>query len=424
MTLSWIDLANFAFPVIGLTVVALGLSMNYSAGYMERESRRFFRVLFTLLALYNLSDLAELTFMQLGPGFAAFSRWALFFESFFSSLLMPLLTQFLLRCARMDWRTSRLVRIVTALWVIYFFVLVAAQFTTSIYYYTDDNIYHRGPWYPLLLVPPVLLMGVNLFGLYRLRERLTPWQRTAFSFYLLVPLAAMLIQMFFYGLLAIVTATAVAAMVMFLSFYREQMDLYVRTQEENARQRASIMVLQMRPHFIYNTMLSIYYLCQQDAEKAQRVILDFTAYLRRNFTALAQKDTISFSEELEHTRAYLAVEQVRFEDRLFVEFDTPHVLFRVPPLTLQPIVENAVKHGVDPELEPLYISIRAHETPGGSEITVEDSGPGFGPADDNEPHIALANIRERLELQCHGTLTISSRPGGGTVVTITVPNKT
>ena len=424
MTLSWIDLVNFAFPVIGLTVVLLGLLMNTTASYMYWESRRFFFVLFSLLALYIASDLVELTFMQLGPGYAVFSRWALFLESFFSSLLMPLLTQFLLRCCRMDWRESRLVKIVAVLWLVYFCVLVAAQFTTAIYYYTDDNVYHRGPWYPLLLIPPVLLMAVNLFALYKMRDRLLSWQRTAFCVYLVAPLIAMLIQMCVYGLLTIVIATAIASMVMFLAFYREQVELYIRTQEENARQRASIMVLQMRPHFIYNTMLSIYYLCREDAEKAQRVILDFTAYLRRNFTALAQTETIPFTEELEHTRAYLAVEQVRFENQLFVEFDTPHVLFRVPPLTLQPIVENAVKHGVDPELEPLYISIRAYETPDGSEITVEDSGPGFAPTDDREPHIALENIRRRLELQCRGTLRIAPRPGGGTAVTITVPNKT
>ena len=424
MMLSWIDLANFAFPVIGLTVVVLGLLLNFTASYMPRENRRFFRTFFSLMALYILSDLAELIFMQMGPGYSVHSRWALFFESLLSSLLLPLLTQFFLRCCGEDWRKSWLTKAVTALWLIYFSLLVAAQFTTAIYYYTDDNIYHRGPWYPLLLAPPALLIAVNLLALYKRRDRLSPWQRTAFSVYLIVPLVAMLIQMCVYGLLTIVIATALSAMVMFLSFYREQLELYLEVQEENARQRASIMVLQMRPHFIYNTMLSIYYLCQQDAKKAQQVILDFTAYLRRNFTALAQTDTIPFAEELEHTRAYLAVEQVRFEDRLFVEFDTPHVQFRVPPLTLQPIVENAVKHGVDPELAPLYISIRAYEQPEGSEITVEDSGPGFGPADAHAPHIALANIRERLELQCHGTLTISSRPGGGTTVTITVPNRT
>ncbi|MBR1770512.1 MAG: histidine kinase [Lachnospiraceae bacterium] len=93
------------------------------------------------------------------------------------------------------------------------------------------------------------------------------------------------------------------------------MEQYIAQRETIERQAASIRVLQMRPHFIYNTMMSIYYLCKQDADKAQAVILDFNSYLRRNFTAIAKEGTIPFSEELEHTRAYLAVEQVRFEGK-------------------------------------------------------------------------------------------------------------
>lgn len=92
----------------------------------------------------------------------------------------------------------------------------------------------------------------------------------------------------------------------------DQVDQYISQQKELSDQRAKILVLQMRPHFIYNTMMSIYYLCAQNSQKAQQVILDFSIYLRKNFTAITKKETVPFSEELEHTRAYLAVEQVRF----------------------------------------------------------------------------------------------------------------
>ena len=105
---------------------------------------------------------------------------------------------------------------------------------------------------------------------------------------------------------------------------------------------------------------------------------------------------------------------------LFVEYDTSHTLFRLPPLTLQPIVENAVKHGLDPDAEPLRIRIQTRETDDGSLILVEDNGPGYEPADD-EPHIALANIRQRLKLMCGGQLTITPREGGGTAVKMTIP---
>ena len=150
---------------------------------------------------------------------------------------------------------------------------------------------------------------------------------------------------------------------------------------------------------------------------------EFTNYLRNNFTAIAQDKPIAFTKELEHTKAYLAVEQARFEGQLFFEFDTPVINFRLPALTLQPIVENAVKHGRDPELDPLYISVITNETENGVEISVIDSGPGFGEIDNDEPHIALNNIRERLEMMCNGTLTIAPREVGGTVVTVFIPIK-
>jgi LytS/YehU family sensor histidine kinase len=201
------------------------------------------------------------------------------------------------------------------------------------------------------------------------------------------------------------------------------MDQFMRQQREIARQKASINVLQMRPHFIYNTMMSIYYLCKQDSDKAQQVTLDFTSYLRNNFTAIASEDAIPFCDELEHTRAYLAVEQAQHEDRLFVEFDTPHTQFRLPPLTLQPLVENAIKHGMNPDGDPLHIFVKTRKTKDGSEIIVENDGARYDPADDNEPHIALNNIRQRLEIMCKGTLEITPHEEGGTTVKVAIPNQ-
>lgn len=181
------------------------------------------------------------------------------------------------------------------------------------------------------------------------------------------------------------------------------------------------MVLQMRPHFIFNTMMSIYSLCNQDPQKARQVTMDFTNYLRKNFNAVASDSTIPFSAELEHTRAYLAVEQVRFEDLLLVDFDTPHIRFRLPPLTLQPLAENAVKHGMNPDAGPLRISIRTRRTETGSEITVEDNGPGFDLSDSGKPHPTLENIRQRLDMMCGGKMEIMPKDGGGTTVKVTIP---
>ena len=430
MTMSGIDLANFAIVISGFVISVLGLLPALFLRQANRESRGFFLFFFLLLVGYTGAQ----TICQLSRT-ALLSQVALFFSSLFSSLLIPAITAHLLRCAGMNWRRNPLFALVMILWTAYFALLVVTQFTTGIYYYTPDNGYHRGPWYPLLLIPPVLLMVTDMIALYRCRKALTHRQRVAFLIYFVVPLVCMLIQMFFYGLLLIVFGTSLAALFMFTFLLADQIEHSFQQQREIAHQRANVMVLQMRPHFIYNTLTSVYSLCNQDPQKARQVVMDFTTYLRKNFTAIANAAPIQFTAELEHARAYLAVVQVQYEDILFVEYDTPHTFFRVPPLTLQPIVENAVKHGMDPYAGPFHISIRTRKTDASSEIIVADDGRGFqadkvallsaklspAPPDDSEPHIALMNIRERLEMMCGGSLTIAPNDSGGTVVTVTIP---
>ena len=417
-----VDLINFSFAVTGLVIVLIGLFFTLTVSTLDTWTRRFFTALFSVAAAYVASDLlSQVSLLLLGPEYAALSRIVVFCESLFSSMLMPMMTLYLLRCSGERRKRTPIFSSMITLWLVYIVLLVFTQFTTEIYTVTPDNVYRRGPWYFLILVPPAAMMGLNLISLIIRRKQLNRKQRLAFTVYLLLPLCCMLIQMVSYGLLMIVIGTSLAVMIMFIFILMDQVEHSIRQQQKNAAQQVSIAVLQMRPHFIYNTLMSIYYLCKQDAEKAQQVILDFSSYLRKNFTAIAKEDTIPFTDEMEHTRAYLAVEQARFQDRLLVEFDTPYTDFRLPPLTLQPVVENAVKHGLDPELEPLFISITTRLQDGYAEVIVDDSGPGFQPVDDNEPHIALANITERLKVMCKGELTISSRDCGGTIVTIRIP---
>ncbi len=394
----------------------IGLLFTAVNRVMDRKNKIFFLSMFSVLFLYITSDFIN----QLSQNYVL-SQATLFFDSFFSSVLMPMLTWYMLFLLGLDWRKSPVFRIVMLLWTIYFILLISTQFTTAIYYYTPDNVYHRGPLYPLLLVSPILIMLVNQFYLIRRKDDLNRKQFAALLAYFLLPMIAMVLQICFYGLYLIVFGTSLAAMIMLSFIVWDLMEQYMHQREEIMRQRSRIMVLEMRPHFIFNTLTSIYYLSVQDAAKAQQVILDFTTYLRRNFDAIAKERMIPFSSELEHTRAYLAVEQVRFEDKLFVEFDAPHTDFQIPPLTLQPIVENAVKHGIDPELDSLNITVQTRKTDSGSRIIVKDSGPGFKPSDNDEPHIALDNIRKRLELMCRGTLTISSGEESGTTVEIFIP---
>ena len=382
-------------------------------------SKRFFRILFTVLVLLSLSGLVEPIVYSYNASVAAM-YFIMSLESTFLSLPLPMMTVYLLHCCGENVRSSRLFHTVLGLWAVFVVMLAGAPFTGGFYYFTPENQYYRGAWYPVVLLPMLGVMLLNLSGMTRYRERLSRKAFLSFMVALLPLTGVVLVQMFIEIWPLIDISIVLSSLSMYSLILSDHIEQDLRRQREIANQRATIMVLQMRPHFIYNTMTSIYCLCGQDPQLARQVIMDFTTYLRKNFTAIASATPIPFSSELEHTRAYLAVEQAQYEDSLFVDYDTPHVQFRVPPLTLQPIVENAVKHGRDPYAGPFRISIRTRKTDAGSEIVVEDNGRGFGPADDSEPHIALANIRQRLKMMCNGEMMLTTREGGGTVVRVII----
>ena len=405
----------------GLLISMMGQWLVAVMPGSERWSRRFFRSYFFALMLCCISSIIEgVLYYCPVPNAAIYFVVAL--ECLLLSLPMPMMTAYLLHCCGEDVRKNRLFRTVLCLMAVYFILVAVGPFIGWYTYITPDMQYIRKPIYSLLLVPVVTIMLLNLAGLIKRREQLA--HKVFIAFHIgMVPLAVSLIVQMFIDILPIVDISYVlSALVMYSFVLSEQIEQDLRYQQEIANQRADIMVLQMRPHFIYNTMTSIYCLCNQDPKRARQVIMDFTTYLRRNFTAIASADPIPFSAELEHTKAYLAVEQAQYEDSLYVEYDTPHTLFRIPPLTLQPVVENAVKHGRDPYSGPFHISIRTRKTDSGSEIVVADDGVGFVCDGNDEPHIALNNIKKRLEIMCGGSLSIISGREGGTAVTITIPD--
>ena len=406
--------------VMILTVLTLWVAVIMPGA--NQWNKRFFVTLFAIFVLCMIAFFVDLLVYE-DPSMATAEKITAYFEYLLISIPMPMFTAYLLRTCGENWRKSFLFRAVVVLWIIFFILVAVAQFTTFFYYVTPDNQYIRGSWHSIMVAPIFAVLFINLSAVIRRRNKLSTKYFIAFMIHLL----SLQITLFISGMITVTVllvtlGVCISTLAMFVIILYDQIESYVGQQREIAHQRASIMVLQMRPHFIYNAMMSIYYLCAKDPKKAQQVTLDFTTYLRKNFTAIASEDTVPFSDELEHTRAYLAVEQVQFEDSLFVEYDTPHKNFRLPPLTLQPIVENAVKHGMDPEYAPLYISIKTRETNSGNEIIVVDTGPGFAPVDENyEPHTALANIRQRLEMMCGGKMTIRPLEGGGTVVNVIIP---
>ena len=133
---------------------------------------------------------------------------------------------------------------------------------------------------------------------------------------------------------------------------------------------------------------------------------------------------ISFAEELKHLQAYLALEKIRYGDYLKVEYNIEVAGFFIPPLTVQPLVENAVNHGVSDLPEGGTVTISTKEKDDCYEIRVSDNGVGFNPDEqknDGRSHVGIANVRSRLKIMCNGTLEIKSEIGKGTETIINIP---
>ena len=198
----------------------------------------------------------------------------------------------------------------------------------------------------------------------------------------------------------------------------------LQMERELQNSRISIMLSQIKPHFLYNALTVIQALCGIDPRAAENAVSEFSDYLRGNMNALTEEKPIPFSKELEHTQHYLALEQLRFGDQLRVEFDLGPTLFRLPTLSLQPLVENAIRYGVRGKAEGVgTLRISTRETPAFYEVTVTDDGPGFDPASviQDSSHVGINNVRRRMELMCGGSLMIESAPGAGTHAILRIP---
>ena len=428
--IGWGDIFYFSIISVALVLSVMGLWFTAVMPGMDYWSKRFFLVYFIDLMGCTLSSLIALV-LHYFPVPSMVIYIILQLQCLLLSLPLPMLTTYLLHCCSESIRSNKLFQTVLCLWAAYFVLLASVSVTGGFFSVTVENQPFRGPLYPLLMLPLITIMLCNLVGAIRRRTRLSRKAFISFVIVLLPMTVSLLVMLFVDAMPLFDISFVLSALVMYSFILSDQIEQNLRHQREIACQereiaheRASVMVLQMRPHFIYNTLMSIYSLCLFEPQKARQITLDFTNYLRKNFTAIASDSTIPFTAELEHTRAYLAVEQAQFGYMLIVEYDTPFTRFRLPPLTLQPIVENAVKHGMDLDSGPLRISIRTRYTDFGAEVTVEDTGPGFDPAEESKPHTTLTNIRQRLEMMSGGSMTITSNEGGGTVVTLMIPDRT
>lgn len=189
---------------------------------------------------------------------------------------------------------------------------------------------------------------------------------------------------------------------------------------------------QIKPHFLYNVLNSIVASSYTDAERSRKLTTDLADYLRGSFRFSNAEHRITFEEEFSLIRTYVEIEKARFKDRLRFEVDIAAGMFQasLPPLLLQPLVENAIRHGIGQRVEGGTVKLTAYEAEGEYWFVIEDNGVGIGsklpgelPAtrSDRRPGVGLLNIKKRLKYEYGTGLQMESEPGRGTKVTVRIP---
>jgi len=239
------------------------------------------------------------------------------------------------------------------------------------------------------------------------------WRNNAFSIYY-----------FHQGLTIYWTTLVVAHALHYYKGLREEEARASRLSAQLAQAQLQALRMQIHPHFLFNTLNSIAALLHKDVETADRMIARLGDFLRSTLSR-SEAQTITFDQELGFLKCYLDIERTRFQDRLTVNLEIdPHTLeVHVPNLILQPIVENAVQHGIARQTDAGLITIRASKLQGRLLIEVEDNGPGLNANQNGNSGIGLKNTKSRLE-QFYGndfSFRIGKANAQGVLVSINIP---
>ena len=241
--------------------------------------------------------------------------------------------------------------------------------------------------------------------------------RLEFILYTLFPVVGIIVDYSIHG----ISLTYVSIVISVLVIYT---NIYLQKQKLIEEQKSALMLSQINPHFTYNTLSTIAALCDISPKHAKSLTIDFSRYLRQNLDTMTSEQLIPFEKELEHVECYLKIEKARFRENLNVIYSIQSAEFLIPPLSVQPIVENAVKHGITKKAEGGTLKISTFTKDDKYVIEIIDDGAGFDVEAfeaNKQGHIGLDNVRSRVRRICKGELSIKSTVGVGTRVTIEIP---
>ncbi len=299
------------------------------------------------------------------------------------------------------------------------------NFFVPLFFSVDsEGVYHREPLF--MWSQTYLAIGLIIVIIGFIISKTPVKERLITASFVLIPVANQFITGYSYGLTTEFAAMMISIVLIFGVVVAKREQALIAAEKELYESKVRVMVSQIQPHFMYNALSSIAMLCKLDPDTANKATITFAQYLRGNMDSLKQTTPIPFEKELEHLKKYLYIEKLRFGKKLNIEYDIQATDFELPQLTIQPLAENAVKHGLSKKKGGGTLTIATKENDNSYEVTVSDDGVGFNineKKDDGRSHIGMDNIKRRLKEMCGAEVIIESVIGEGTTAKIMIPKK-
>lgn len=419
-------IANIALDVCSIVLTLISLAYLLSDGRYRQRLNFYFLGIAVSNIFMIIGDFSDWLFLNVEE------RWernlllagsVLFFTA--GAFVLYFFACYIVEYMRLKGRVKKAcILSVTAVCAAHIFITLISPFTGSFFYVTKSG-YHRGPLFFISQITPLFCYLLFTVLVIFYRRKLKRREVIFFLLYIFVPLGCGAAQTLMRGIALVNISVALALLFILVNIQLEH-EIALRQQEkELAEQHIDIMLSQIQPHFLYNSLGAIDQLCATDPPLARTCIRKFSDFLRGNMDSLKAHEPIPFEKELNHVMNFLYLEQQRFGERLRILYQIETRDFFIPPLTLQPLVENAVRHGILNKKGGGTIRIRTEETDECAVVTIADDGIGMERAGrmqnmGEHAHIGISNVRSRLEEMVQGSLEIESS-SQGTVVTIRIP---
>ncbi len=405
---------TFGIAILLIHVINLLLKKN-----KRKDELRL--LVFLLFTVVHFSTYLAFTFLKMNYASEPFIMG--FYTTFyiFNNGEILLFFLYVLSYLQMADKVKRTLFIINLSLFSVFVILDVINIFTGIFFNGDGGTYNRNKLMIISQSYQLVMFAITLV-ITLFNKKLVVREKISFAFYCLIPLVAILLQNQFKGYAIAYLSIIVSIEVLFFFVNVSKNIKIAQDQEKIKDAQIRIMMSQIQPHFIYNALSSISTLITIEPEKAQDALDNFTEYLRGNLSSLTATKLIPFEDELKHIKTYVSLEKLRFKDRINVIYDIQVKGFMVPPLSLQPIVENAIKHGILKKTEGGTVILKTYETDSAYIVEISDDGIGFYAEnfkDENNKHFGINNIKHRIKNMTNGDIVINSEIGKGTKAVVT-----